>query len=553
MKKLPIKITSLSLLSLALCCGAAAQDQNTPDKKAAPDSAPTASTSAPTTASIPSTEQKASEQSKSNQAAIAAPSATATAPALKMADDEAKDRTDKKLAGHHVRGKDGKDLGRVKDFLINPQSGEVVFAVVSSGGVGSVGDKLRLVPFKALHPGTGTKSDEFSVMLDKTQWEQGVVVKEDELKDGRFTLTDDQRRAFAERFGESTGGAGTSSSYYTAGMSAHLIQASELRGKDVQSGTKEIGSIEGIVIERDGMNSMALFDPKTGVSGRRGKFLVPLNQFSFGTGKREPVSTQLTLAAFEPASSSAPTTAVAASSASSEQKPAEKSTAASSAIAQSSEPRSSSSAQEATAGTQQGSLAAADRASVSTQTTTKEEASPSPTGRASTEQKQQIAMSEQQSATKSESPGSATGEKKEADSERSQSIAANDASTTKSSATSKEQNAQKDEGRDSARIAANSSARSSTDENLTPTGQTSADQNPKDADPALLTSARAIRKSLDEDDSLARLDVKVTPGQGKIMLRGKVADEKLKMSVEEKAKAAAQGALIDNQITVETR
>ena len=596
MKKLPTKIASLSLVSLALCLGATAQEPSAAENKAAQNPVPPPSTaSTPSTSSISSTEQKPT-----------APAAAATAPALQQAPDDAKDRTDKKLAGRHVRGKDGKDLGTVKDFLINPQSGEVVFGVVSSGGVGSVGDKLRLVPFKALHPGSGTKSDEFSIMLDKTQWEQGVVVNEDELKDGRFTLADDQRRTYSERFGEATAGTGTASNYYTAGMSAHLIRASELRGKDVRSGTQEIGSIEGIVIQRDGMNSMALFDPKSGRTGARGKFLVPLNQFTMGSGKREPISTQLTMASFEPASSASTTTAVASTT---DQRKSSQSTtqiaghksegsatvaaststpqkneagAATAATAQqagsvagataessiaASSPRSSS-AREATAETQQGSLAAADRASVSTQATPNAETSPSPTGRTGIEHKvavnesksaastgqagieHKVAVNESPVAATTEPKGSATGEKSEVDRERSGSIAANENSPAKPAAGAQ---AQDQRTQINEQIAATSIARSSPDENLTPTGQTSADQNPKNADPTLLSSARAIRKSLDADDSLARLDVVVTPGPGKILLRGKVANEQLKSSIEQKAKAAAAGAAIDNQITVETR
>lgn len=83
------------------------------------------------------------------------------------------------------------------------------------------------------------------------------------------------------------------------------------------------------------------------------------------------------------------------------------------------------------------------------------------------------------------------------------------------------------------------------DENLTPTGKTSADQNPASA-----ATAMAIRQALDGDESVAREDVQVTT---KIVLRGTVKSEEAKQKVEELARSAAHSAEIENQITVEKK
>jgi osmotically-inducible protein OsmY len=89
------------------------------------------------------------------------------------------------------------------------------------------------------------------------------------------------------------------------------------------------------------------------------------------------------------------------------------------------------------------------------------------------------------------------------------------------------------------------SATQSTDEQLTPTGRTSADQSPASA-----ATAMAIRQALDSDETLAQENVQVTT---KIVLQGTVESEEAKKRAEEVAKQAASNAQIDNQITVEKK
>jgi osmotically-inducible protein OsmY len=84
-----------------------------------------------------------------------------------------------------------------------------------------------------------------------------------------------------------------------------------------------------------------------------------------------------------------------------------------------------------------------------------------------------------------------------------------------------------------------------TDEQLTPTGRSSADQSPASA-----ATAMAIRQAFDGDSKLAQENVQVTT---KIVLRGTVQSEEAKKRAEELAKEAASNAEIDNQITVQQK
>jgi sporulation protein YlmC with PRC-barrel domain len=55
-----------------------------------------------------------------------------------------------KIIGTHVANSKGENLGDIKDLVVDPNTGQVVYAVVSFGGLLGLGDKLFAVPWKAL-------------------------------------------------------------------------------------------------------------------------------------------------------------------------------------------------------------------------------------------------------------------------------------------------------------------------------------------------------------------------------------------------------------------
>jgi sporulation protein YlmC with PRC-barrel domain len=70
-----------------------------------------------------------------------------------------------KIIGTNVKNPNGDNLGDIKELVLDPESGQVVYAVVSFGGVLGVGDKLFAVPWKALH---WTRDKEYYILdVDK--------------------------------------------------------------------------------------------------------------------------------------------------------------------------------------------------------------------------------------------------------------------------------------------------------------------------------------------------------------------------------------------------
>lgn len=71
-----------------------------------------------------------------------------------------------KIIGTSVKDAKDEKLGNIKELVLNPESGQIAYAVVSFGGVFGVGNKLFAVPWKALH---WNRVKEFYILdLDKT-------------------------------------------------------------------------------------------------------------------------------------------------------------------------------------------------------------------------------------------------------------------------------------------------------------------------------------------------------------------------------------------------
>ena len=70
-----------------------------------------------------------------------------------------------KIIGTDVKNAQGQNLGKVKELVLDPESGQVVYAVVSFGGLLGVGDKLFAVPWRVL---SWTRDKEYYVLnVDK--------------------------------------------------------------------------------------------------------------------------------------------------------------------------------------------------------------------------------------------------------------------------------------------------------------------------------------------------------------------------------------------------
>lgn len=73
------------------------------------------------------------------------------------------------LTGDHVHNPEGEHLGDIKEFMLDMRTGKVAYAVMSFGGVFTLGEKLFAVPWSALT--LDTVNHRFSLNIDKNRFE----------------------------------------------------------------------------------------------------------------------------------------------------------------------------------------------------------------------------------------------------------------------------------------------------------------------------------------------------------------------------------------------
>lgn len=73
------------------------------------------------------------------------------------------------LSGNDVRNPAGEDLGKIEDLMINTETGEVAYAVLSFGGFLGMGDKLFALPWRSLQ--LDTRNHAFVLDVDKERLE----------------------------------------------------------------------------------------------------------------------------------------------------------------------------------------------------------------------------------------------------------------------------------------------------------------------------------------------------------------------------------------------
>jgi sporulation protein YlmC with PRC-barrel domain len=71
------------------------------------------------------------------------------------------------LLGNDVYNLSDENLGSIKEFMIDMQSGRIVYAVLSFGGFLGMGDRLFAVPWQALKLDTANKRFALNVSKDK--------------------------------------------------------------------------------------------------------------------------------------------------------------------------------------------------------------------------------------------------------------------------------------------------------------------------------------------------------------------------------------------------
>jgi sporulation protein YlmC with PRC-barrel domain len=196
------------------------------------------------------------------------------------------------LIGWEVKGQAGEKLGDVNDFIIDSRSGKVVYAVIASGGVLGVGETLRAVPFTALRHDATAGEERLTLNIDQAKWEQAPSFMRDQLA----SLSQEQRRQQIFQYygqssqaqstsprsgpGQNQGGASGAQGQSGAQSAQQLVLASAVIGKEIQSGSQNVGTVEDVIVQIKNRTAAALIDPSDDFAGTDQKFIVPFNKLT---------------------------------------------------------------------------------------------------------------------------------------------------------------------------------------------------------------------------------------------------------------------------------
>lgn len=135
------------------------------------------------------------------------------------------------LSGKPVRGANQEEFGTLADFLIEPTSGRVHFAVAPAGG-----NTFRIMPMSALQQGSGTAG--VLLALDRARWDRVGTISQTELEP-RVTIDAAHQQRLHEQFQLAA----------AEQPLEGLMRASRLKGREVRSGNDALGTVEDVVID----------------------------------------------------------------------------------------------------------------------------------------------------------------------------------------------------------------------------------------------------------------------------------------------------------------
>ena len=191
--------------------------------------------------------------------------------------------------GQRVFTSDGKEIGSVQDFVVDARSGQVLYALVGSGGVLGMGGQSRAVPMSALQRSNDAKG--FSLPVEEAKWNQAPTFQQSDVN----TLSLDQRgRETFEFFGTRPDEEKDERTL----SQPQLVLGSSVRGKEVKSGDREVGEADDLIVDFNSRRASILLDADDDFLGAEARFVVPMRQVSVARGD-EDLTTQLQRNDFE--------------------------------------------------------------------------------------------------------------------------------------------------------------------------------------------------------------------------------------------------------------
>lgn len=157
-----------------------------------------------------------------------------------------------KIVGSHVLGSDNEKLGTIDNLAIDLDSGRTIFAVISTGGVLGVGDKLTAVPCKALK--FSDLNNPVRLNITKTSFESAPKMDKDawnKMNDPTWRTTIYQHYSLDSNWDTPLDiRTGEPRERHPTPATMNIVKTSEAIGMDVRNAQNEsLGDLNDLVID----------------------------------------------------------------------------------------------------------------------------------------------------------------------------------------------------------------------------------------------------------------------------------------------------------------
>ena len=181
------------------------------------------------------------------------------------------------VIGLPVRSSSGADVGRINDLVVDPQSGELLYGIVNTGGVLGIGGTRHIAPMSSFQYATDSRTG-LELAVDEARWVSAPKFVPEELA----SLTREERaRQVHEFYGaDYSPREDRSNQPDDARSRRELALATALKGKEVMSGGQALGQIEDLLVDLRSRRAALLFDPADSVVRSNDRYVVPFSELS---------------------------------------------------------------------------------------------------------------------------------------------------------------------------------------------------------------------------------------------------------------------------------
>ncbi len=193
------------------------------------------------------------------------------------------------VIGCDVHTTSGKEVGAIRDLVVDPESGVIRFVIVSSGGLFGVDNTLRAVPPGAL---SSENNGQCHVSLDDEKWKNAPTVQDNQLS---ALQRDDRGKQIYDYYGQQWKNEPTHEGQN------RLVYATQIKGRQVDANGRKIGDIDDLIVNLRKQKVSAVVDPDKDFAGSSSKYVVSFDHLTAPSSKGGPFTTNLTRADLEKA------------------------------------------------------------------------------------------------------------------------------------------------------------------------------------------------------------------------------------------------------------